>query len=201
MAIVHGSVRVVEEPRLRNQISKLGATEAVLLPVDAGRRASPVHVFEQGPGPLGEFPVKCRVVRNDDLRVGDEILECGIIDLVPGNHLIRDAGQLDDLLRDRDRRLVESLENVGDTDDLIAVRIVEFDHCHFDNFVLLWVKTGGLEIDDDPDLVTATGGSRGGLLRKKAAQDPVVAGGLEPAGNVFGFFVSIVHGGYLGVGR
>src|ERR1019366_8520527 len=78
MAIVQSSVRVVEEPRLRNQISKLGATEAVLLPVDAGGRASPMQVFKQGPRPLGEFPVKCRVVGNDDIGVGGEVFQCSI---------------------------------------------------------------------------------------------------------------------------
>jgi hypothetical protein len=53
-------------------------------------------MLEQGPGPLGKFPVKCCVVGNDDIRVGDDVFKRGIVDPVPCNHRIRDVGQLDD---------------------------------------------------------------------------------------------------------
>jgi hypothetical protein len=35
------------------------------------------------------------------------------VDLVPGDHLVRDARQRDDVGRDRGRRLIEGLENAA----------------------------------------------------------------------------------------
>jgi hypothetical protein len=46
---------------------------------------------------------------------------------VPGDHVVRDAGQLRNQCRDRDRRFIVGLEDATDTGDLIRVRISEFN--------------------------------------------------------------------------
>ena len=188
MAIIQGTVRVVEQARLREQVDKFGAAKAIPLPINPRRRAGPVLVFEEGPCHLGEFPVKCCIVSNDDVRVSDEAFKSCSVDLVPGNHRIRNAGELHNFRRDSYRRLIEGLENASDAGDLTAVRITKFDHRHFDDFVRIGIKSGRLEIDDDPDLAGAPGRQWCRLLWDKAAQNPVVARGFEPTGDTFSFF-------------
>ena len=154
-------------------------------------------VLEERPTVFSKFPVKCCVVGNDDIRVGDKTFERYGVDAVPGHHLVSDAGQACDFRRDGCRWLIEGLENARDANDLIAVRVAEFYHGHLDDFVLAGVKAGRLEVDDDRDFAVVTGRHGRRQPRDETTQNLVVARGFELMGTIFGVFILSVHGFYL----
>jgi hypothetical protein len=112
MAIVDGAVSGMEVAGAVKQIAELRACEAVLLPIDLGRAASPGLVLEGRPVSFGELSVEAAVVRDHDGRVFDECRHLRVVDAVAGDHLVGDARKRHDFVGDRSGRLVEGRERV-----------------------------------------------------------------------------------------
>jgi hypothetical protein len=66
MAIVDGPVSLMEEARPVQEVAEARALEAVLSPLDLGRRTSPRLSLKNRPVALGEFAVETGVVRDDN---------------------------------------------------------------------------------------------------------------------------------------
>jgi hypothetical protein len=70
LAIVDGTVGVMEAAHVGEQVSELGAAEPIFQPIDLSDRASPVPLGENGPCLLGEGAVELGVMCDDDVGVG-----------------------------------------------------------------------------------------------------------------------------------
>ena len=125
MTIINGPVRLVKIAGAVQKVAEARTFEAVLAPLDLGRGAAPGSPLENWPVTLGEFPVEAGVVRDDNHRILDESRDGRLVDSLPGDHLVGDAGECRHLGRDRDGWFVERGEDVPDADDAAVGQVVE----------------------------------------------------------------------------
>src|SRR5882757_2689849 len=119
MAVVERPVSVMEQSKFGKDIGEARPTEAMTPPVDARDGASPMPVREDRPKALGQLAIEIGHMSDDDVNVGDELLDFRPIDLLPLDHRICNAGQSRDGGRYRRRRLLECLKRVDDRDNSI----------------------------------------------------------------------------------
>ena len=72
MAIVDSPVSLVEEASAVQEVAEARTFEAVLSPLDLGRRTSPGLSLKNRPVALGEFAVETGIVGDDNHCVVDE---------------------------------------------------------------------------------------------------------------------------------
>jgi hypothetical protein len=131
---------------------------------------------EDRPKALGQLAIEIGHMSDDDVNVGDELLDFRPIDLLPLDHRICNAGQSRDGGRYRRRRLLECLKRVDDRDNSI-ICVCKLDGGDFEHFVAAGVEARSFQIDDQPNAMTGDSGFDG--ARNETAQDPVIACRLQ----------------------
>jgi hypothetical protein len=101
---------------------------------------------------LQEAAVEIGVVRYDEHYPAQQIVDGVFVYAVTGDHRIGNAGDLRDLRRDRKTRIFEPFPPAEHFVDPPALTVVfEKADSEFDDFVAIWIRAGGFDIDDRGD--------------------------------------------------
>ena len=151
VAVVDGTVTVVEPAAAIDEIAELGALEADLRPGHLGDRAGPGLVSEAVVETLAEGAVELCVMGDDEVGRLQQGTNDRHVDRLAHHHFGGNAGQPRDLGANPDRRLVQHAEHADHRADPSLCVVHEGDHAEFDDLVTAVVEAGRLDIDHERD--------------------------------------------------
>ena len=107
---------------------------------------------EGGKSPLQEAAIEIGIVSDNEHYSVEQVVDSVIVDALSGDHLVGNAGDLDDLGWDRKTRIFEPLPAAQNFVNLPALPIVlEGADAQFDNLVAIGIGSRGFDIHDSGD--------------------------------------------------
>ena len=137
----------VDEAAIGQQVAQLKALVALSVPQDLMAQASPAPIAKHRPARLAHLAVKTGVVRDNNRRIHSDPCHCGIVDPLPGQVRVADAGEPSDLRRDWLCGLVQLVQGIEHTIDATAGHTFGFEDAELDHLALDEVRVDGLSID------------------------------------------------------
>lgn len=152
-------------------------------PGDLVAGAAPVLVAEHRPARLAHLPVEAGVMGDDHRRVGRDPRHRVIVDPLPGDVGVGDAGQPGDLRRDRLAGLMQLVEGVEQAVDPPASAVLELQDPELDHLVGGEVGAGCFNVDHKANERRLVGRLRIIGQRLQPAQHAVVARAFKHGGD------------------
>src|SRR5215472_6537924 len=138
-----------------------------------------------GKSPLQEAAIEIGVVGDNEHYLVEQIADGGTVDALTGDHLVGNAGDLDDLGWDRKTRIFEPLAAQNSIDSPALSVVLEGADAQFDNLVAIRAGSRGLDIHDSGDEL------RGAIrwvvfgLRFQPTTNPIIAALDERSSHLF----------------
>lgn len=140
---------VMEITGLADEVTELCPFKSPRRPIDLCIRTRPSLVAEHTRKRFAEGSVEAGIVGDNKIGRGDKSLDGLHVDLLAGDHVIGDPGQLDDFRGDWFAGLLQTAINPGHVSDYTLVVKGKGDQADFDNLFIAMIKTGGFGIENN----------------------------------------------------
>ncbi len=185
VAIVYGTVAVMEMAVVVQEIAKLASFVAFLLPGDLCVGASPIEIPEKRPGGFAHRAVEFGVVGDNQGSAGDEGFDGCRINRPAGDLLVRDTSDGGDERRDGLAGLPELAEGIQDPVNLAVAPVLKLDHAELDDFIGAGRHSCGFGVENDPDKNVCGRFFAESVLGRQAAQHAIISAGFEDGSKAF----------------
>ena len=147
MAVDLGPMGLIKNTLVQGQVFELARAPALFFPVNVAQGAGPVDGGKAGVTGLAKRPIKSGVVSQHQLGAGQQTGDPGIVQALPLELVVAQAGDQAHLFRQRPPRVFEAVINRHHPHRQTTGQIdLQAQHRQLDDFVLPVVQAGGLGV-------------------------------------------------------